>query len=112
MKYEFIETEKELRLPTRCKHFRPNSYPKTQKTDQSNAVGNDYAVVNDFGWSVLAQKLTQWTLKIISDQLISDHCVVGFSAEAHPMDPEKAFPTDSFPTTLRSVLQLGPTAEP
>ena len=65
-----------------------------------------------FGWSVLAQKLPQWTLKAISDQLISDHWVVGFSPEAHPMDPEKAFPTDSFPTTMWSFLQLGPTAEP
>ena len=70
------------------------------------------AVINDFGWSDLAQKLAQGTLKIISDQLIFDRSVVGFSPEAHPMDPKNAFPTDSFPTTLRSFLQLGPTAEP
>ena len=65
-----------------------------------------------FGWSVLEQKLPQWTLKAISDQLISDHCVVGFRPEAHPMGPEKAFPTESFPTIMWSFLQLGPTAEP
>ena len=57
-----------------------------------------------FGWSVLEQKLPQWTLKAISDQLISDHCVVGFRPEAHPMGPEKTFPTNSFPTTVWSVI--------
>ena len=87
--------KKEPRKPTRCIHFRPNSYPKIQK-------------IHIHWWSVLAQKLQEMDTVIISDQLISDHCVVGFRPEAPLMDP----PTDLFLTTVWSFLQLGPTAEP
>lgn len=93
--------KKELRLPTRCKHFRPNHILKPRKPTKARR-----SVV---GFSPEAHPMDP---ENFSDQIISDHCVVGFRPEAHPMGPEKAFPTDSFPTTMWSFLQLGPAAEP
>ena len=97
------------RKPTKFAHFRPRMVKKNpenrldvyisdqihilkpRKTTNSFLTNSFPTICMQFGWSVLDQKLPQWTLKAISDQLISDHCVVGFRPEAHPMDPESHF---------------------